>query len=545
MKEESRNRFYQNRDLWFYAVAASCAIGGMSFILADKPKLASWTLFSIAAAFAIFPKLLRLFKNRRIVIVFSANGEGKSYILDRIREASLTGGIVFSTYLLERAKGSDNIYDILRMAQNENQSQEILEYNRLVMIDDPTQEEKWITEFLSLSGPSRNSGIIPRVFAVRCPSRPVGRLLQSILLRVSLTLIDQGQGNKTVYISLSEIVSLRGRCINTPFAFAIKNNKIHEMLNRYIFEVIESNRDLIRTLYSPQDYAQATLRPHLDFLGARLLNAIEEYAFSDINVKHVGVFGSFASVYGTIIGSGSNDKLRWKPESDLDLIVVVAEGADREAVKSQIETVFLDQVDKSVGESVEIEWSNERATFYCFRHGYHVDIQLHNVGDEYYISRTSLLGYSIFGSSYLVVYADQGLPVDRFIRIPRKPLNRRKRARLMLDDELGLRTFISHCKKGDIRIDPRRVIAINIKNLVWVISGMHSPTVEESLEFLMASDSLNDINIPNENLEVLWSEVQRIISSDISDDREEELRGLMKKTIYVINKFEDIVMELC
>jgi predicted nucleotidyltransferase len=302
----------------------------------------------------------------------------------------------------------------------------------------------------------------------------------------SITLIrfSDSPKERLVYISFSFANPLTASSLDPRLGIAICSAAIYDKFSDLMNNIVLGNQG-IRKMQKVDDYVSKTVPSRMRPLTERLISEIEEMASINVNIEHVGLFGSAARSFAQRSLDLDNRHVEhWRPESDIDLVMVIAETADREAVKSFVAGRLESQADKSLNEFVDLEWSNDKSTFYFFRKGFHVDVQLHHRNDAYYEKDTRLLGYSIFWGNYHVIYSQQNLPVDRFLRIPSEPIDEVDRIRLFLDDPLGLNEFIRRCKRADPRIDPRRVIATNLVNLVWALTGMRPGSVGEGIQYL-------------------------------------------------------------
>lgn len=480
-----------------YVLVIALFLGGMQLAGNEKYGWTSSPLIAIAALLAIVPLAYFLITRLNWIKVFPVHGDGKQFFVERLRELGRRGGEIFSTYLIERADETDDLVtDELKKLSTESGADVSLRYDRLIMIDDPTLEEQWINSFFrTVQQPITHVSISPTVYAIKSPKRSWVRFIQSVLPRASITLIAYADkpDDRLVYVSISRIVALDGSEYDPEFAVAIRNDIVFDRIKKILDKILESTNLNIRKMTSPTDYIQKTPRALLPPLSERLISEIEEIAVNNIHIMHVGVFGSVAKAFERYVNSGAS----WRPESDLDLIVVLAEMTDQEEIKRLIEKRFELQANSKEHGAIEIEWSIERQKFYYFRKGFHVDIQLHYSHDKYYSETARLLGYSIFWGNYHVLYSDRNLPVESYLVIPSEPLTETERIKLFVNGDLGLDEFIGRCEKVDINIDPRRVIAINLANFVWTLTGMRPVFMQESLDFLYRFRKMG--NAPSSN----------------------------------------------
>jgi len=389
-----------------------------------------------------------------------------------------------------------------------------IEYTRLLLLDDATLENSWVENFLdTINSLARKVTVEPTLYMVESPSRTWVRMIQSVLPRAAITLVSYttSRSEKYVYISLSPITDANGLIADPVFAISMRSKEVYDNLISYLQKIVRNDNPFIRKIQASSDIHLKSLPRALPGLTERLLSSIEELAQSNKVFKHIGVFGS---VPGDLVGLNCGSK-QMRYESDLDLIVVVSSGDHEDLIKHIITERFVLEASHKQGIELELEWSLERSTFYYFRKGFHVDIQLHNMGDDYYVTNAKLLGYSIFWGRYHTIYSTDNLPVDTFVHVPTRLLSEYDRLTLFLNDPLGLLTFVEECSKGDVRIDPRRVLAINLGNWLWATSGMHPISSDHTLQIILTGIENGDIesntytSLPKSTLDLIDDVMQQ------------------------------------
>jgi hypothetical protein len=340
-----------------------------------------------------------------------------------------------------------------------------------------------------------------------------------------------------VYISIPDIYRISGENLQLPIAVAIFSYQLHRKILKFLTDLVTKNPHF-RLLEKFDDYEQRTYPKQLDPILERALSCMEEFAQSSENILHLGVFGALSRFLGQGISpiAPREQHYRWKFESDLDLIIILRANTDMKDIKSQIERALRCEL-KDI--ELEIEWSKERNNFYYFRKSNHIDVQIHHRGDCYYSEQTPLLGYAVFYGGYHVLYSKGQTPVSDLLEIPRKPITIQTRANIYLNDELGLKTFIRQCSTRDNMIDPRRVVAINLRNFVWVLTGMYPVSLSQAAAFIKENSFLNKyIN-------------QRVFDAAISafdeeklDEKSSKKRNYLHAALLFLKELETSVIEI-
>lgn len=392
----------------------------------------------------IISVLVSIFLYKRlfgIIIKF----DGLEFIKYKIEKYKKTGGKIFTTALFENYDNGDKIRD--KIIEINNSFEKKIIFERLVFLDDPTQEFKWIGDFINLN---KYNNFNPIIYRVRAEKRTVIRNLIKRLPRFSITAFYSGNKISQVYIGL--IAKKNG------FGLSTKN----PMICKYFFKIIEEykfNCDPIEEINQ--------IPPFEEFSGGvvnRVIDAIEEYAIEKDYIEYVGVFGGNGLVLQNKLSKGSKCDF----EGDLDLIIVGDTQVSFEEFKNEI----VGLIDKeNIGE-FSIEWSNLENKYYETRSPIHIDIQLHRRNDNYY-KKSPLIGLSIFDHSLYQVYSKDNKLITEILIIPSIPIDYSERINLVLaSKEYGICTARSRLNNNRyFKTDPNRILWISLQNYVWAITG--------------------------------------------------------------------------
>lgn len=448
----------------YYGIVLTLVIAGV-FAPADKRSLAGvCTVFGLVMA--PLPILYLIIRARHRVRTFTGDDQARKFVEQQIGRVADEGGEVFSTYMLEDPQGDDLVSPLL------SNSTRRVEYRRLILIDDPDTEQKWLGEFLALR---RHPQLSVAAHVVSNSGRLVSRYIRKVIpfLNVFIVRHVSPLQRSVLMISLPARNPKEGGGPH-KFAIAIYDDRIVEIARNYFDNLLASAGTLIREVRSLDQYDAWRIRPPVSQTTMSLIETVREIAENSDNIVHVGVFGSTARrLIGTYV-----DRLSADHENDIDLIVVCREGAERSDVKQQLQSAITKR-----HATAHIEWSNESPEFYWMRTNYQVDIQLHTEQDSYYVLHP-LLGWSVF-LSYYVLYSEGGKPTAEFIGVPLELLDIQQRVRACVEDEkFGLERFLAECMRNDPRVDLRRVVSICMRNIAWAMTGTRPYTLDQAFQFV-------------------------------------------------------------
>jgi hypothetical protein len=141
---------------------------------------------------------------------------------------------------------------------------------------------------------------------------------------------------------------------------------------------------------------------------------------------------------------------------------------------------------------VDIVFGDDDTYYYDMRKtGYiTVDIEMHEQDSRYYDAHR-LLGYSIF-ASYLSLYSRDHRAVEELLSVPREPIDFLSRVQLSLRNRKSIREFVEMSGLEMNRTDPRRLLAIALRNAAWALTGFHVTDWERALDYLSAKGVLSE-----------------------------------------------------
>lgn len=398
-----------------------------------------------------------------------------------LHELAVRGGEVFTTAVFENYTDGDKVREQVLALRVGATKAKTLNFTRLVVLDDPTQELSWIRDFLRLRDEisSEIHGFVfqPAVKRIATNNRALIHRLVAAIPRMTLTLIKLE--HPLQYVAYIGVPNPPGVKSPSP-GILFTSKKLYRLLDKYVQSYCGDGRPHIET------YTETSQLPNIDFsrtgLSTRIADAVEELALVRSDILHVGLFGSCALSQQNLIAQDEREP----HEADIDLMVVVSSAADVSVVKEEIVRAVCSQ-HLSGDAEIEIEWSNLDGKYYEYRAGYHVDVQLHRVRDRYYVDRAPLLGHSIFCEFYTPLYTRPEESIEMLLDLPARPISTKDRADLVVySQEYGMEYAIE--KLSDLRVlgvtDPRRVLWISLGNAVWALAGERPRTKKAGLKYL-------------------------------------------------------------
>ena len=381
---------------------------------------------------------------------------------------SKTGGTIFTTALFEDYHNGDLVIKELEKFEFKKE----LRFERFVFLGDPSYENLWIKNFLAI----KKNNLKTIIYQVKSQKKVFNRVITKAVPRFSLTqYIYTSKLTDTETIKKTYIGLIGG---SSEFGFYIKKRKLNNMINKYIEHF---KREAI-TLTNPNTI------PNLLPLEERLIDSIicdiEELPKTLEYIKYIGIFGSRGLILNNKIGKDETHK----SQGDIDFLIVVASKSYFTDIQTIVNTK-INEYNQKYNEKkikVSLEWSNLDKKYYVHRAPIHIDIQLHFVGDQHYISNP-LLGYSVFDSSLFTVYSSDRRSVQQQIPYPTELMNNDSRESLVLEaEEYGLSTAILRIcditNYGDT--DEYRLLWISILNYIWAKTGMFERRKKIALEYI-------------------------------------------------------------
>lgn len=436
--------------------------------------------------------------------------DGFAFFTVQLEVAARTGADILTTAVFENYSRGDKVADKLEKISGLEGAHATVRFTRLVLLDDPTQELKWIRDFLSLKTRIRPQThkfqLEPTILRVQNDNRPLIRRLVRAIPRVTLTLIRFHAPSKyVVYLGFP----MPGGSEKQGFGLAFHSRwgTLYNAVGAFVHAYCDVHGHPFVDRYTDISDLPA-LRPSIDGLPMRIIDSLREMAAERKEIHHISLFGSTSLVYSCEMLPGAREE----HEADLDFIIVVERRCDLDKMKEDISRGIFSQKLPEDPE-ITIEWSNIERRYYEYRQGLHVDIQLHEAGDQYYANSARLLGYAIFPQSCTVLYSRDNMAIQDFLATPEDMLGREARAQLALESpEFGIYTAAQRLREsGRVGVtDPRRVLWISVGNLVWALSGARPLSRHMAFSYLRECHGQFDVQ------ESFSKRVDRILSSHFS-----------------------------
>ncbi|MCK4334731.1 hypothetical protein KAX06_08135 [candidate division WOR-3 bacterium] len=429
-------------------------------------------------------------KFRVFSIKIHTNEDAAKKALSRIYdEAAKQGGELISTQINPKRSIPAQDMAIRYLTEVERP----LEYKRFIFMEDLRLEDTWIRQIFN----DLHEDVHISLYFIK-RSLSVMTLLWFVIPRANLLLYKRGNH----YICLLGLDRLRDegpKHKTDHFVIEFHNKIVFLLLKRYFLQIASS--PYVQTVESLPSYKES--RKEL-VLKSEIFSVLSKlFTLSDLTdiFLHVGIFGKTA-----LILNGLQRFEEWEEhESDIDVMIIVKHGTKTRA-KEYLRNLFADNNNYAI----DIVWGDDENYFYYFRNKdkITIDLEIHEQGDRYYLDHP-LLGCSIF-AYYYTLFTQHGLSLRDLILIPYGYSKRLQRLLLLLKDRKGLIDFEEKMREIPYQIDPRRVVAMCVKNLAWALSGKRPPTIDVALEFLKEfwSDISSSIRI---------KEIRKLLNRSIAD----------------------------
>jgi len=443
------------------------------------------TIFFIAVTICI---MFLWFVYRRYNIIIISNG--LDYIISEIRNYSKSGGVISSTAIFE-----DSIHDAVTeyLEKNIDSIKSNFIFKRLVLLDNPALEFVWIKGFLNL----KNDLFTPIIYHVTALKRPiVSKIIKSVPNLSIVIFYNKKQDVVKSYLGF------KGG--TRPFGISIVNTRISKSLEKYLNSFVNSANKLEDTSNLPSEPSFSNI------FFYNIISLLEDESFSKRigdkdDILLIGAFGSS----GLSLQKRVNDNSGATLEGDLDLLFYLSRHANVDQVKDRIVSSLKNEFDE-LREVIDtnnlrfnVEISNMDNKYYCYRDSIHIDIQLHQAGNEedegYYIdeSKARLLGYSIFDDSFYVIYSKNDISIkEHGILLPDVPIERDKRIDLVLNSqEYGVRTAKNRILMFEYKdTDPKRLLWIVLQNYIWALTGYRTRVKSELVDYVNSRIWVNNLD---------------------------------------------------
>ena len=408
--------------------------------------------------------------------LFSNEKSTLKYFEGLLTELCECGGNVVTTNILEEDYHSDSVVEII----GKSNVRKNIDYKRILLRNEREGERDFLKSFFELHRNTHPS-VSTSVHLINTPRVVTSLFIKRYIPFVSVSIFKFDIGKSVLLITFPRKFDSENKTASYKFGIAIKNREIVDAAWSYFSAFLPLIGNPFFSIDEYDNRKNSNVK-HIKSQTRKTLEQIEQIAHQSPTILHVGVFGSVArKMAGLDFNPGESEA-----ENDLDILVVIDQEKSREKVKNSIEAAV------SIG---DVEWSNEPgARFYDIRTGYQLDVQVHVQNDPYYVDHP-LLGCAVF-ANYYALYSDDNVPINSFLHIPNQLIPETERIKHFLDDErFGVNQFIHQCHTKNPLIDPRRVISINVRNLVWALVGSRPNSSSQAIKYLENSTSQNlDLN---------------------------------------------------
>ena len=464
----------ENNTKYIISLFASIIIAGSGYFL-NSNQLLSIVLIVLGVLGIIITVTLPLFK-RYIYPLFKKkidpitnytsdeNKEHARLIYELARE---NGGDIFATHIYQNRVSIEKDFATEELLLDKSNK---INFNRIIIYDNQHEEEQWMKGLFEL----KSELLDVKGFFWKFTNINININTIRLIPRINLLLFENQK--KNIYRSLIGFEKVRSEIDkderNINFGLYSEKKEIFELLKEY-YKNIE-NHSQVESAKDYDTYKEKKNSYHLKPEEQYILKQLINFAQSNNEILHLGAFGFTALLLNNL----TNIKKNLNHESDLDVLFVT--NGRKEDVIKQIKENYLDDKQFDI-----IDGSDENY-FYHFRTSNKVtiDIEVFEVDSNFY-SECQLLGYSIF-SNYYTLYSNNYNHLSHILDFPVKPTTIEKRRKLFLDDRKGLIEFIEKLQNNPSnKIDPRRILAIVLKNYCWLQTGFRPFKSEIAINYLV------------------------------------------------------------
>jgi hypothetical protein len=307
-----------------------------------------------------------------------------------------------------------------------------------------------------------------------------------------------------VYIGFDRLIREDKR-LNYSLGFSSKSAKVYDLIRPY-YDVLVSHKN-ITSINSIDKLRPVELTKYqIDFIDTAIAK-LEKIALDTNLVLHFGLYGSQAKTYSGLY----NIQCKEPFDSDADILLIVPSKECIPKLKSQL--------GMELGDQFNIVWGDVDENFYYFRESHTLDIEIKEKGSNFY-SENLLLGNSVF-SYYHTIFSHDGVSLSDLLIMPIRNLPTERRKGILLKSRKGIAEFISRLSSvTNALVDPRRIISLALRNLVWCHSGHYPENYIKAIEYLVGQPisllppeiivlAQNILNMEKDEIQSAYSSIQQ------------------------------------
>jgi len=434
-------------------------------IFANILIIAGIVVLLFVVALKYIPFAIQTYYEWRIKPLRLSSEDQKNPLEEIIKTAARDGGELLTTSILHKDLSVESDWAIKHFRNST--PKDTLVFKRLLLVDDIHKEHKWLNAFFESISGAANVNVTLYVF--KKFSLFLSPLIERFIPRINLILFHQGT-SYYVYIGFDRLYREDPRHF-TSIGFFSQSRKVYCMIKPY-YDALISHDNIIGVHSIDELHGLERIKYQQEFADSAITQ-LQNLAFETRQILHIGIFGSQAKIISGIYSSDHKEPF----DSDTDIVLIVPSRDNINPLKDRIQNHLL--TDYSV------VWGDDDTQFYQFRHRAKptVDIEIFERGNNFYTDHL-LLGISVF-FYYHSLYLSDGTNLSDILPMPSRNLTGEQRHRVFLDSRKGLVEFISRLSKNqDTLVDPRRIISLTLRNLVWLHSGNYPENHTRAIQYL-------------------------------------------------------------
>ena len=464
----------ENNIKYIISLFASIIIAGSGYFLSLNQILSVLLIIIggigiiITVTLPLFTKYITpLFKKKKDPITNYTSKENTEHAKQIYSTAREIGGTIYATHIYQNRVPFEKDFATQELKLEKSSK---INFNRIIIYDNQLEEKEWMKGLFELKG----EFLVPKGYFWKFTNIDININTIGLIPRINLLLFENTK--KNTYRSLIGFEKVRSEIDkddkNRNFGLYSEKKEVFELLKKYYSKI--QTHSQVESAIDFGTYNEKKNSYHLKSEEQYALKQLINYAQDNNEILHLGAFGLTALLLNNL----TNIKRNLNHESDIDVLFVTS--GNREDVIKDIKSKYLND------SQFDIIDGDDKDYFYHFRKTKKItiDIEVFEIDSNFY-SECQLLGYSIF-SNYYTLYSNNYTHLSHVLDFPVKPTTFEIRKKLFLEDRKGLNEFIEKVKSDPSNtIDPRRILAIVIKNYCWLHTGFRPFKSEIAINYLV------------------------------------------------------------
>lgn len=428
-------------------------------------------------------------------------------------KAASNGGTIHATHVFPLDRDPNNDFALGALADTEGRVN--LSFSRILLLDSLSDEHEWLHAlFTGIPGQVGMKFYLLNSYPLLLP-----RIAKALLPRLNLLLYESPSGLFCESLIGLDRLHIMGKEVN--FAISSRSRRMYRVLRNYFDHITDSGH--FRHFGNFQEYTASQRLSSSVERGQAVVSRLVDFAETTPGVQFIGIFGSMARAALGFVP----EPMPERTDADVDILLIYS---------AQQLAHSIEETQRSVEQLLDpnktkVTWGPDLGPFYNYRDDERVDVDIEclEARSRFYVSNR-LLGYSVF-RFFMPLYSADRLAIASYIGIPSVPLSESQRWAILECDRQGLRSFMKRLAvPQDIpETDPRRLASQMVRNLVWALTGIWSPTANEAIAYLQGTNDWRGSETIQRVKQLLQADTHTVRSS--RDARLDDVRKLGEKML--------------